>query len=523
MNEFSLEKKVNKLFKSAFRLTQNEPSLKDFHELLQQCHNRLQQPMRVAIVGKIKAGKSTMMNALLGEALVATGSVEATFNINWLKYGDSKTLKVHFKDSRPPETKSLEQLTDITVRADENRDYLLNVKYIEVFYPNQILKSFNLIDTPGLQSYYKDDSQNTVDFLQLHGDKLTEITQNEAQGADALLYLFSHSLAMDDSEIVKMFQGPVVGQATPINAIGVLTKVETYNSDPNVSQPMEAAEKVCKRLSAHPKVRDLFYTVYPTCGLLALGAQTLTDEEWEILKNLAKLPQERMESLIANVKRFCNREYEDVPIPSTQRQQVLNRLGKYGVWLAYTFICSGINQKSKLIEELFQSSGVPQLRQLIISHFGHRAYLIKLGTVLQQISTAYFREVPNFKGKPLEIIEKIGGQFEELQIQEHGFSELQVLRNYYENRLNFDDSEVQQLLHVTGEYGISCAKRLGLEESANIEEMIPVVSGRMNYWRQKATDYFGNDNISIAAADVLTRSYEHILYRIKKAKEYLYF
>jgi len=163
MNDFSLENKVNQLFKSALRLTQNEPSLKDFHELLQQCYHRLQQPMRVAIVGKIKAGKSTMMNALLGEALVATGSVEATFNINWLEYGDNKSLKVHFKDNRPPETKSVEELTDITVRADENQDYLLSIKYIEVFYPNNILQIFNLIDTPGLQSHYKDDSQNTVD------------------------------------------------------------------------------------------------------------------------------------------------------------------------------------------------------------------------------------------------------------------------------------------------------------------------------------------------------------------------
>ncbi|MGB6297371.1 MAG: dynamin family protein [Rivularia sp. (in: cyanobacteria)] len=523
MNEFSLEKKVNQLFISAFKLTQKEPSLKNFYHLLQQCYHRLQQPMRVAIVGKIKAGKSTMMNALLGEALVATGSVEATFNINWLKYDENKTLKVHFKDNRTPETKSVEELSNITVRADENRDYLLSVKYIEVFYPNKILKSFNLIDTPGLQSHYKDDSQNTVDFLQLHGDNLTEITQKEAQGADALLYLFSHSLAMDDSEIVKMFQGPVVGQATPINAIGVLTKVETYWTDPNVSEPMEAGKKVCQRLSAHPKVRDIFYTVYPTCGLLALGAQTLTDNEWEILKKLAELPQKRMESLIGNVKRFCNREYEDVPIPPTERQQVLNQLGQYGVWLAYNLIGSGVNQKSQLIEELLQSSGVPELRKLITSHFGHRAYLIKLGTVLQQIGTAYFREVQNFEGKALEIIQKIGGKFEELQTQEHGFSELQVLRNHYENRLNFDDNEVQQLLYVTGEYGISCAQRLGLEECTSIEEMIPVARQRMNYWRQKAMDYFSNDSISIAAASVLARSYEGIFYRVQKAKEYLYF
>ncbi|MGK7873368.1 MAG: hypothetical protein AB4426_08650 [Xenococcaceae cyanobacterium] len=37
-----------------------------------------------------------------------------------------------------------------------------------------------MIDTPGLKSFYEDDSKNTQDFLQLYGDALTEITQAQA-------------------------------------------------------------------------------------------------------------------------------------------------------------------------------------------------------------------------------------------------------------------------------------------------------------------------------------------------------
>jgi hypothetical protein len=36
-------------------------------------------------------------------------------------------------------------------------------------------------------------------------------------------------------------------------------------------------------------------------------------------------------------------------------------------------------------------------------------------------------------------------------------------------------------------------------------------------------DDFGSDHISITAAKVLASSYERILYRLQKAKEYLYF
>ncbi|MGF1676588.1 MAG: dynamin family protein [Rivularia sp. (in: cyanobacteria)] len=523
MIELNLQQRVDKLFESALARTANQPGLKNFHQLLQQCQQQLHQPMRVAIVGLIKAGKSTMMNALLGEDIVATGNVEATFNVNFLRYGEKPSLLVHFKDNRPAEAKSFEQLAALTLRADSNSDYLLNIKYIEVFCPNQILKTFNLIDTPGLLSYYKDDSENTLDFLQLHGEELTNVTKTEAQGADAVLYLFSNSLATEDKEIVEMFQGIALGQATPINTIGVLTKVDNYWSDPKVSEPMEAANKICHRLSLHPQVRNIFYTIYPICGLLALGAQTLTKDEWQILLQLADIPEDRMDKLIRNVQRFCDREYPDVPISKNQRHKVFKRLGQYGVWLAYSLIRSGTKNQAQFVQQLLQHSGITQLRDLILSHFGHRAFLIKLGNVLRQVDIACFQQKQHLQGELRQIVEEIGGHFEALKIQEHGFAELQVLRNYYDKKLDFDNQELQHLLQVTGEFGTSCGERLGLDQSATINEMIPVAQEKMHYWQQRASDSWGSNRKSIAAASILARSYEIILYRILKAKEYLYF
>jgi GTPase SAR1 family protein len=523
MSKLSLKAKTDELFVWAIDLTKNEPSLQNFHQQLKRSHQQLQQPMRVAIVGLIKAGKSTMMNALLGEDIVPTGNVEATFNVNVFRYGDSPSLQVHFNDNRPPEPKSFAELKALTLRAEVNRDYLNSIKYIEVLYPNEILKTFNLVDTPGLLSYYQEDSKNTVDFLQLHGQELTEVTQAEAQGADAVLYLFSHSLAIEDKETVEMFQGQGVGQATPINAIGVLTKVDIYAADPNVSEPMVAGQKICARLSAHPQARQIFYTINPICGLLALGAQTLTDDDWQILTQLAQIPAERMNSLIGNVTRFCEREYADIPVPPSHRQQLFDRLGQYGVQQAYKLLNSGINTPKQLTQELLNSSGVPQLRDLILSHFGHRALLIKLGTVLRQIDRVYYQEKYNVQGKQQQIIEGIAGEFEKLASQEHGFAELVILRNYYEKQIKFNDLEVQQMLAVTGEFGTSCSARLGLTEPVTIPEMTAIALERIHYWQQKAADYLAIDSNTIAAANVLNRSYEGILDRLRNAQKYLDF
>jgi GTPase SAR1 family protein len=523
MIEGNLQKRVEELFKSTLSYTSNQPGLEGFHQLLQQCQQQLHQPMRVAIVGLIKAGKSTMMNALLGEAVVATGNVEATFNVNFLRYGDHASLLVHFKNGRSPETKSFAELAALTLRADSHRDYLLSIKYIEVIYPNNILKTFNLIDTPGLLSHYKDDSENTLQFLQLHGQELNQVTQTEASGADAVLYLFSHSLATEDKKTIEIFQGRVVGQATPINAIGVLTKVDSYWSDPNVSEPMDAGNKICQRLSAHPQIRNILYTIYPICGLLAFGAQTLTNDEWQILVQLAELvPFERMHRLIANIERFCYREYPDIPVPPSQRQQLFNRLGQYGIWLAYTLIRSGVNNQALLVDELLKRSGICQLRDLIISHFGHRSYLIKLSKVLQTIKVGSFQYQQNLQITQQQTIKKVAGLFEELEAQEHGFSELQILRNYYDKKLDFDENEVKQMLEVTGEAGTYCGERLGLGKLTTIEEMLSVAKERMHYWQERASDYLSSDTMSTNAAGVLARSYERILYRLQKAQEYLY-
>src|SRR5947209_3623424 len=53
---------------------------------------RLREPLRVAIAGKVKAGKSTLLNALIGEQLAPTDAGECTRVITW--YQDGPTYRV---------------------------------------------------------------------------------------------------------------------------------------------------------------------------------------------------------------------------------------------------------------------------------------------------------------------------------------------------------------------------------------------------------------------------------------------
>jgi GTPase SAR1 family protein len=523
MDEITLRDRADQLFEFALAQTKNSPALRSLHQDLQQCYQKLDLPMRVAVVGKIKAGKSTMMNAILGEALVATGNVEATFNINWLRYAKKQSLQVHFKDHRPPEPKSFEELAAITVRADANRSYLRSIKYIEVFHPNPILQTFDLIDTPGLESFYKDDSDNTIEFLQLHGKELSEITQTETANADAVLYLFSHSTSAQDRDTIQQFQGNTAGRTTPINSVGVLTKADMYWSD-EYPNPMDAGRRIAERLATDPQMRNLLYTIVPVCGLPAFGAQTIEPSEFDILTKLANLPEARFDKLIRTIERFTTKNYPDEPdIPAiAERLQVFTRLGQYGIWRGCKLIRAGVTDLAEFTSQLLQESGVQELRNLVKSHFGNRAFLIKLSTGIEQILGSCFRQKQQATAD-IQVVKEVAGRFERIKAQAHEFQELRVLRSYYENKLDFAAEEVEMLLQVTGEDGSACAKRLGLDERATISEMLPIAESKMNYWRIRANDLMGADSQTIEAARVLAHSYERVLYHVNAAKRHLYF
>src|SRR3954469_15069216 len=53
---------------------------------------RIREPLRVAIAGKVKAGKSTLLNALIGEQLAPTDAGECTRVVTW--YQDGLTYRV---------------------------------------------------------------------------------------------------------------------------------------------------------------------------------------------------------------------------------------------------------------------------------------------------------------------------------------------------------------------------------------------------------------------------------------------
>src|ERR1700749_5253298 len=63
--------------------------------------DRIDAPLRVAIAGKVKAGKSTLLNAMVGEMVAATDAAECTKLVTWYQYATTPRLTLFPKKGTP--------------------------------------------------------------------------------------------------------------------------------------------------------------------------------------------------------------------------------------------------------------------------------------------------------------------------------------------------------------------------------------------------------------------------------------
>lgn len=113
----------------------------------------------IAVVGDFKRGKSTFINALLGEEILPSDVLPTTATVNRITYRLASGAKVCFKDGRKQDI-AIHQLADyVTKLTDESAAFAATVKEAIVYYPLPYCQDNNveIIDTPGLS----DDSNMT--------------------------------------------------------------------------------------------------------------------------------------------------------------------------------------------------------------------------------------------------------------------------------------------------------------------------------------------------------------------------
>jgi GTPase Era involved in 16S rRNA processing len=118
----------------------------------------------LAVLGQFKRGKTTFINALLGEEILPTGILPLTSIITLIRFGERKKAEVVFLDNRrctigPTELRQY-------VSESENAKNEKKVHHVELAYPSSFLKNgIVLIDTPGVGSIALHNTETTQGFL----------------------------------------------------------------------------------------------------------------------------------------------------------------------------------------------------------------------------------------------------------------------------------------------------------------------------------------------------------------------
>lgn len=117
----------------------------------------------VACVGQFKRGKSTLLDALVGEEILPTGVVPVTTVPTVLRYGAQKSARVlmegKWKTIRPEDLARY-------VSEELNPENEKQVEGVEVFLTSPLLASgMCLVDTPGIGSVFSANTDATQDFI----------------------------------------------------------------------------------------------------------------------------------------------------------------------------------------------------------------------------------------------------------------------------------------------------------------------------------------------------------------------
>lgn len=315
-------------------------------------------PPRIVIVGRLKAGKSTLVNALIGAPIAETAALEATRVVSvYLDGAPARTEAVLLDGSRHPIQTRRGEPTDIGLPIDQ-------VAYLHRWIPSAAIRDFTLVDTPGLATLTAENANRTQRVL-IDG---FEQTRTASVDADAAVFLFDSTPRADEVSFLKKLG------FTPLNTLGVLSRADSFGEGAlGHRNPVEHSIEHARKLT--DILADSVATVMPISGLLAETSHTgaLTEHDARALATLTG---------IEPIELLTRLDSDNPGIPPHLRDRILDLVGEYGAVHGREIAARGA---AALNEWLVQHSGVPQLRAMLTNRLRHFAAVHRASRIMREL------------------------------------------------------------------------------------------------------------------------------------------
>ncbi|MGB3187338.1 MAG: dynamin family protein [Ornithinimicrobium sp.] len=426
---------------------------------------RLEGPIRLAIAGKVKAGKSTLLNALIGEELAPTDAGECTQIVTWYIYGTSPRVRLFPVDGAAIERpyRRDQGALDIDLgglRPDQ-------VDHLEVTWPAGRLRETTLLDTPGLASISADVSARTEAVL--------TSTTDVVPVADAVLYLLRHAHS-SDLRFLEAFESEEMLAGTSINTVGVLSRADEIGSCR--LDAMRVAARVATRYASDPRIRRLCPTVLPVIGLVAHAAATLRESEFAALAAIAGAPAQESSQLLLTADRFADRE-SSINVPTSVRARLLERLGLFGVRLSVDLISNGAcASATELSQRLSRECGIEGLREVLAQQFTARSRVLRVRSAVAAVRVLLQADACS-ESSPLL------ARLEQVVASDRDLDEIRLLESVRSGHVDLPEPKALELDRLLGGAGTEPATRLGVAPGEPAQVRVAAVEA-LGRWQRLA-------------------------------------
>ena len=449
--------------------------------------DELDRPLRLAVTGRVNAGKSTLVNALLRQRIAPTDVSESTQYAAWFRFVTPERVEVVGPDGTRRQV-ALRPDGRLPAALGDLNDH--DVARIDVFLSNETLRTMTLIDTPGLASS-RDDVQVTDAVLAL--DRRTRVALAEAE---AMLFVVAGDLRSNEAVLLDEFHRITGGLApTSVNTLAVVSRVDQV-VDVGVD-PIGAASATCAALGR--QLRSTASHVLPIVGLLAETAESgaLTDADLALLSTMAE-DRQRFQRALLSVDRFARAE--QIGGTPSQRERLLDLLDLHGLWLLAERIGAGSATPRQLVDELRARSGIDGVRAAIHHDLTNHADVLKASWALGGLQDLAFKVDLDDRDRLIDLAERL-----ELSPAMHRVAEISALREVageHADLASVDADEVRRLVH-----GRDAFERLGAPSDTDSDEARAIAVGAAGRWRAAGNDGSASPSLRSIAA-VFARSYE---------------
>ncbi len=427
--------------------------------MLDECLYRLDEPLRVALAGSLKAGKSTLLNSLVGQDIAPTDATECTKVVTWYRNGVTPAVTAWYDGDRAANVPV--QRRDGRLTFDLGSLTAAQVDRLDVEWPASALAQTTIIDTPGTSSLSRDVSARTLAML---------TPENSSSGADAVVYLL-RTLNATDVSFLGQIGAHVGGDSGPLGVIGVVSRADEVGS--GRMDAMMSAKEVAARFASELEATGLCQAVVPVAGLLALGAETLRQNEFAAFEMLATVPTEDLQSAMLSADRFV-RAQSTLPVDASLRASIVDRFGLFGIRMAVTLIRLGVRDSPTLAADLVERSGLTELRSVIDVQFGQRADQLKLHSALVAL-----QRILEFRPESHALRTEAGRMLADV----HGFAELRLLGRLRSTTPKLPDGALLELQRIIGGFGIAATERLDLPPDAGRTQQRDTALAAVHKWR----------------------------------------